>query len=325
MSDAPTPPVASPCCAPGRPTGATTARPAPERGRFAVDRDMAALPGGRFLMGSVDRIGYQDDGEGPVRPITLDAFRIDRCAVTNRAFAAFVEDTGHVTDGERFGWSFVFAGLLPDDFPPTRAVAAAQWWRQVEGASWRQPAGPPSGIDARLDHPVVHVSWNDAQAYCAWAGTRLPSEAEWEYAARGGLEGQRFPWGDELEPGGVHRMNVWQGTFPAHNTMRDGFLGTCPADAFPANGFGLHNMTGNVWEWCADWFHPNFHTRDKRTNPAGPRSGESRSMRGGSYLCHESYCRRYRVAARSGNTPDSSSGNIGFRCVRVHPHPSSSA
>jgi sulfatase modifying factor 1 len=167
-----------------------------------------------------------------------------------------------------------------------------------------------------MDHPVLHVSWNDAQAYCAWAGTRLPTEAEWEYAARGGLESRLFPWGDELEPGGEHRMNVWQGRFPVENTAADGFYGTCPVNSFPSNGFGLHNMTGNVWEWCSDWYHPDFHTRDTRANPTGPRRGTNRSTRGGSYLCHRSYCERYRVAARNSMTPDSTTGNTGFRCVR---------
>ena len=274
------------------------------------------LGGGEFVMGSVDRFAYPDDGEGPVRRVRLGPFQIGAYAVSNADFARFVEATGYVTEAEDFGWSFVFAGLLPDDFPPTRGVAAAPWWRQVEEADWRRPEGPGSDIDARENHPVVHVSWNDAEAYCAWAGARLPSEAEWEYAARGGLEGKAFPWGDELEPGGLHAMNVWQGAFPRENTGEDGYLGTCPVDAFPANGYGLYNMTGNVWEWCSDWFSRDFHTRDKRTNPQGPHRGERRSTRGGSYLCHASYCRRYRVAARNSLTPDSTTGNTGFRCVR---------
>ena len=263
---------------------------------------MVALAGGEFLMGHAGPHSYPDDGEGPVRRVQLAPFRIDVCAVSNADFAQFVEETEHVTEAERFGWSFVFGGLLPDDFPPTRGVAHAPWWRQVERADWRRPEGPGSDLVGRLDHPVVHVSWNDVQVYCAWAGKRLPTEAEWEYAARGGLEGKLFPWGDELEPRGEHRMNVWQGTFPAENTGADGFYGTCPVDEFPPNGFGLHNMTGNVWEWCADWFHP-------------PR-GANRSTRGGSYLCHHSYCERYRVAARNSLTPDSTTGNTGFRCVR---------
>ena len=276
---------------------------------------MVLLEGGEFLMGNDGPSAYPGDGEGPPRRIRLEPFRMDRHALSNAEFAAFVEDTEHVTEAERFGWSFVFAGLLPDDFPPTRGAAHAPWWRQVEGADWRRPEGPPSNLDGRMDHPVLHVSWNDAQAYCEWAGKRLPSEAEWEYAARGGLEEKVFPWGDDREPGGEHRMNVWQGAFPRENTCADGFYGTCPVDAFPANGYGLHNMTGNVWEWCADWYSPDFHTRDRRANPQGPRRGTNRSTRGGSYLCHHSYCRRYRVAARNALEPESTTGNTGFRCA----------
>ncbi len=277
---------------------------------------MVMVSAGSFLMGSEDRFAYPDDGEGPVRELETSAYRIDARAVPNADFAAFVEDSGYETEAERFGWSFVFAGLLPDDFPPTQAVAAAPWWRKVEGADWRHPEGPHSGIDERLDHPVVHVSWNDAAAYCAWAGKRLPTEAEWERAARGGLEGLAFPWGDELEPGGEQRMNVWQGDFPARNTLADGYLGTAPVDAFEPNGLGLFNTTGNVWEWVGDWFHASFRARDtRRRDPRGPSHGTSKVQKGGSYLCHHSYCRRYRVAARQSSTPDSSTGNVGFRCA----------
>ncbi len=277
---------------------------------------MVLLPGGPFLMGTASREGYPDDGEGPVRKVRLDGFWIDRLAVSNARFGEFVAATGFTTEAERFGWSFVFGGLLPDDFPATRGVADAPWWRQVLGADWRHPEGPQSGIEGRIEHPVLHVSWNDAVAYCRWAGTRLPTEAEWEYAARGGLEQQRYPWGDKLNPDGEHRMNVWQGSFPTRNTAEDGHVGTAPVDAYGPNGYGLHNMTGNAWEWCADWFDPKFHVKGPRDNPLGPPGGDRKVMRGGSYLCHRSYCFRYRVAARSANTPDSSTGNLGFRCVR---------
>jgi formylglycine-generating enzyme required for sulfatase activity len=271
------------------------------------------LDGGAFAMGSDDSRAYAVDGEGPVHPVELDPFRIDAVTVSNAAFGQFVDASGYSTDAERYGWSFVFAGLLPGDFPETRAVSAAPWWRQVEGADWRHPEGQQSDLAGRDQHPVVHVSWNDAIAYCAWRGARLPTEAEWEYAARGGREGCAFPWGDELEPGGEHRMNVFQGTFPHANTVADGYAGTAPVDSYPPNGYGLHNMTGNVWEWCADWYEPAYYRRSPTHNPRGPQHGTLRVMRGGSYLCHASYCRRYRVSARSSSEPDSSTGNLGFR------------
>jgi sulfatase modifying factor 1 len=306
------------CCGPSRPPSADT-----EAGSAAVITGTGEVPstavlleGGEFLMGTNDPDGFPADGEGPVRPVTLDPFWMDAVAVTNARFAKFVEEAAHVTEAERYGWSFVFGGLLPDDFPDTQGAAQAPWWRQVHGADWRHPEGPQSSIDERLDHPVVHVSWRDARAYCQWAGLRLPSEAEWEYAARGGLVQRRLPWGDDLEPGGEHRMNVWQGDFPSRNTLDDGYLGTCPVDAFPPNGRGLHNTSGNVWEWCRDWFHASYHRDGPRVDPAGPPHGEAKVIRGGSYLCHASYCNRYRVAARSSNTANSSTGNMGFRCAR---------
>jgi formylglycine-generating enzyme required for sulfatase activity len=274
---------------------------------------MIDLPGGVFRMGDESVWAYPGDGEGPVHDVVVDPFRIDAHAVTNDAYAAFVDATSHRTDAEQYEWSFVFGGFLPDDFPDTRAVEGAPWWRQVYGADWRHPEGPQSDLGDRGDHPVLHVSWRDAVAYCAWSGTRLPREAEWEYAARGGRVGAAFPWGDELEPGGEHRMNVFQGTFPGHDTAADGYAGTAPVGAFPPNEFGLYNVTGNVWEWCADWYDRGYYARAPRERPTGPEHGTHRVMRGGSYLCHISYCRRYRVSARSGNEPDSTTGNLGFR------------
>ena len=282
---------------------------------------MVHLDGGTFTMGTDEDIGYPTDGEGPAREVKLDPFYIDRFAVTNAEFLQFVRDTGYTTDAERFGWSFVFEDFVAaeDNQHVMQSVADAPWWIAIEGATWLRPAGPSSSVgdEKRLKQPVTHVSWNDAQAYAKWAGKRLPTEAEWEYAARGGLERACYPWGDDLEPNGEHRMNVWQGEFPEHNTGADGYVGTAPVDAFEANGYGLYNPTGNVWEWCGDWFSPDYHTSDayEPVNPTGPSDGDARVMRGGSYLCHESWCNRYRVAARSSNTSESSTGNIGFRCV----------
>ena len=231
---------------------------------------MIRLPGGTFRMGNGRSDGYPKDGEGPVHPITLSPFRLDRTTVTNAQYAAFVAATGFRTESEAFGWSFVFGGLLPDDFEETRAVAAAPWWRQVYGADWRHPEGPQSSIDDRPDHPVVHVSWNDAMAYAHWAGKRLPTEAEWEYAARGGLDGFAYPWGADREPGGTHLMNVFQGRFPGEPSPDDGYYGTAPVGAFPPNAFGLHEMTGNVWEWCSDWFAPDYYLVSPPDRPARP-------------------------------------------------------
>jgi formylglycine-generating enzyme required for sulfatase activity len=284
-------------------------------------RGMVLIPAGTFSMGNDDDDAFADDGEGPVRDVRLSSYRIDAHAVTNRAFAAFIDATRYVSDAERHGWSFVFHALLRPDArsaAANRAPPDAPWWLAVDGATWRSPEGPGSGIDDRLDHPVVHVSWNDASAYAAWAGKRLPAEAEWERAARGGLERARYPWGDELKPAGRHRCNIWQGRFPEINTGDDGYLATAPADAFEPNGFGLYNMSGNVWEWCADWWSPSWHVEASaatRADPRGPSSGDTKVIRGGSYLCHASYCNRYRVAARSSNGPDSSTGHMGFRCA----------
>jgi sulfatase modifying factor 1 len=305
------------CCAPDANRGAPE-RVTPVNASSSVPSSLVDVPGGAFAMGDESKWAYPGDGEGPVHQVVLTPFAIDRYAVSNARFAAFVDATGHVTDAERFGWSFVFGGLLPDDYPDTRGVAGAEWWRQVEGADWNHPEGPQSDVGERSDHPVLHVSWFDAQAYCAWSGTRLPTEAEWEHAARAGGT-TPFPWGDALEPGGEHRMNVFQGTFPAQNTCADGYAGTAPVDAYEPNAWGLHNVTGNVWEWCADWYDPGYYETGPRDDPTGPERGTHRVMRGGSYLCHVSYCRRYRVSGRSGNGPDSSTGNLGFRVAVTRP------
>ncbi|CAG7635244.1 formylglycine-generating enzyme family protein [Paenibacillus allorhizosphaerae] len=312
------------CCSTSR--GSVTASIAGFTGTSAFEReqvkkpskeDMILLPGGSFLMGTNDREGFPADGEGPVRTVTLRPFYIDPCTVTNEEFAQFVQATGFVTEAERFGWSFVFHLFVSEETKSTTSNAAMQtpWWYVVNGADWRHPEGPDSGIEDRLDHPVIHVSWNDAAAYCAWAGKRLPTEAEWEFAARGGLVQKRYPWGDELKQGGEHHCNIWQGKFPDKNNQSDGYAGTAPVRTYGPNGYGLYQTAGNVWEWCSDWFHPSYHVHATKENPAGPPSGDSRVLRGGSYLCHKSYCNRYRVAARSKNTPDSSTGNIGFRCA----------
>ncbi|MEV6220433.1 formylglycine-generating enzyme family protein [Nocardia fluminea] len=301
------------CCSPDRePAERPVGGPLPTSGIVAAD-SLITLPGSTFRMGDDSPWAYPADGEGPVHEVELHSFRIDRFAVSNARFAEFVDATGWRTEAENFEWSFVFGGLLPDDFPPTRGVEDAPWWRQVFGADWNHPEGPHSDIADRMDHPVVHVSWNDALAFCSWSRTRLPSEAEWEAAARGGLAGKPFPWGDELEPGGEHRMNVFQGVFPGKNSGEDGYVGTAPVTAFDPNGYGLYNMTGNVWEWCADIRDVGYYATSPTKSPTGPTAGPERIQRGGSYLCHASYCRRYRVSARVGSDPASSSGNVGFR------------
>lgn len=257
--------------------------------------------------------------KGPVRAVSLSPLQIDRFPVTNAEFAEFVAATGYRTEAEKLGWSFVFLAHIPEDrFEELveDTAAAAPWWCKVPGSFWKHPEGPSSNIQARLAFPVVHVSWNDAVAYAAWASKALPAEAQWEYAARGGLEQKLYPWGDELTSNGQHRCNIWQGQFPLHDTAEDGYAGTCPVDAFPPNGYGIYSMIGNVWEWCADWFHASFSAKEALHDPTGPTAGQVKVMKGGSFRCHSSYCNRYRVAARTSNTPDSSASNIGFRCVK---------
>jgi formylglycine-generating enzyme len=279
-------------------------------------RGQLRIAGGMFAMGDPFGEGYAEDGEVPVHLVELSPFFISPTAVTNAQFAAFVKATGWVTEAEQLGVSAVFhlafAGSSRDVLHP---VEETPWWLAVRDADWRHPEGPGSDVADRQNHPVVHVTWNDAQAFCAWAGKVLPTEAQWEFAARGGLTGARYPWGDDLTHRGRWRCNIWQGTFPTTNTEEDGYLTTAPVKTFAPNGYGLHQTSGNVWEWCQDWFASDYYSRSPRLDPPGPDLGTARVMRGGSYLCHASYCHRYRVAARSRSTPDSASANVGFRCA----------
>ncbi len=312
------------CCTPSRepvPMGiaAGEAQASTERALGQSAHQDTQVPSGRFRMGDSFGEGYQADGETPVHEVRLDGFRVDATAVTNSMFAAFIQATAYRTEAQQYGSSAVFHLLstaIGDGV--LGAAAGAPWWLNIRGADWAHPSGPASNWQDIPDHPVVHVSHHDALAYCRWAGRRLPTEAEWEYAARGGLHGKRFAWGNDLTPDGEHRCNIWQGTFPKTNTLDDGHLGTAPVRSFPPNGYGLYEMAGNVWEWCADWFLPKYYRNSPTDNPQGPSIGSGRVMRGGSYLCHDSYCNRYRVAARTSNTPDSSSGNCGFRTVTTN-------
>lgn len=288
--------------------------------KVPFDDSMVKIPGGEFLMGTDYPRGFPLDGEGPVREVGVNPFYIDATAVTNSQFAEFIDVTGFQTEAERFGWTFVFHDFISEEMAKgvKQAVAGSEWWRRVDGGDWLHPDGPDSSIAGRMDHPATHVSWTDAQAYCDWAGKRLPTEAEWEIAARGGVSQAMYPWGEELVPDGKYMCNIFQGRFPDENRELDGFAGTAPVTSYEPNEFGLYCVSGNVWEWCADNWSPGFHQLPdaSRDNPIGPPDGASRVMKGGSYLCHASYCNRYRNGARTGNTPDSSTGNLGFRCAR---------
>ena len=275
---------------------------------------MIDLNGGSFLMGTDYIKSFAADGEGPVRKVKFKKFSISETSVTNEDFSKFIQDTEYVTDAEKFGWSFCFFPALSDEnkIKVNYWIQGSEWWCRVDGASWNSPEGPKSNIQKKMSHPVVHLSWNDANAYCRWSGTRLPSEIEWEFAARGGLEQALYPWGNELVVDGEHMCNIWQGTFPSKNECSDGYFTTAPAKSFKPNDFGIYNVVGNVWEWTADWF-TRYHNEN---NSSPPEKGDTKVIKGGSFLCHESYCNRYRVAARSSNTTDSSTANMGFRVVR---------
>jgi sulfatase modifying factor 1 len=282
-------------------------------GQGVLPARVVRLPGGRSRTGT-DQPFLPQDGEGPSRISKVSSFAIDPFAVTNRWFGEFVAETGYRTEAESFGWSAVFFAFLPENLRAAPGAAAASWWRRIDGSCWKNPEGPHSSVEDRLNHPAVHISWNDAQAFATWAGGRLPSEAEWEYAAHGGIADGRFPWGgDEPDDNAVLPCNIWQGTFPTQNTVADGFAGTAPVDAFQPNGFGLHNMVGNTWEWCADAFRVHSLAKSARLRNAAAQAASERLMKGGSYLCHKSYCYRYRIAARSGASGDTSTGHLGFR------------
>jgi len=307
-------------------------------GATALLEDMVRLPGGRFTMGS--DLHYLE--ERPARVVEVDSFQIDRTMVTNRQFAEFVGATGYVTLAEKVPKAEDYPGALPEMlqagslvFKQTSAPVPLDnhynWWDWVFGADWRHPTGPGSSIEGMDDHPVVHVAFEDAQAFAGWAGKELPSEAEWEYAARGGLEGKEFAWGDELVPAEGHMANIWQGKFPYQNTEEDGYTRTSPVGSYPPNGFGLFDMIGNAWEWTDDWFGTGAAAPKKSCcvprNPRGVQPEESfdprmpeiripqKVLKGGSHLCAPSYCRRYRPAARHAQTVDSSTSHIGFRCI----------
>ncbi|HUY31537.1 MAG TPA: formylglycine-generating enzyme family protein [Pirellulales bacterium] len=330
----------------------TTARHAPRRGAVEDDDHLTAdippvetpprppapapegmvwVPGGKFVMGGETIFA---DAQ-PSHEVEVDGFWMDRTEVTNAQFARFVEATGYVTIAEQTPKAEDYPGAAAENLvagsivfrPPDGAVdlaAEPQWWIYVPGADWRHPEGAASDIDARQDHPVVHVGWLDAAAYARWAGKRLPTEAEWELAARGGAEGKRFVWGDELLVGGAWQANIWQGDFPSENTADDGYTGTAPVATFPANGFGLYDMAGNVWEWCSDWYRPDYYGKSAKRNPHGPPSSNDpwepgvpkRVQRGGSYLCSDAYCVRYRPGARGKGAIDSGATHVGFRCVK---------
>lgn len=288
---------------------------------------MLDIPGGTFVMGTTE-IENVLDGEGPPRQVTVSRFSLQQTEVSIAQFAKFVVETGYETDAEKFGWSFCFERTLSPEVLKniSQAVAQVPWWLPVKGANWLFPNGPDqSAYPEKMNHPVTHVSHNDAKTYCEWLGLRLPTEAEFEYAMRGGLENKTYPWGDELLPEGKHRANLWQGHFPNVNSVEDGYEYSSPVDAFgPQNAYELYNIVGNAWEWVADAWITNFSKLDLSKPLVDPqieiqgkmdKNDTERVKRGGSYMCHKSYCLRYRTASRSSNSADSSAQNLGFRCA----------
>ena len=308
---------------------------------------MVLIPGGIFEMGGDN--DQADPDEFPKHEVKLSPFYMDISEVTNAQFRRFVEATGYVTTAEKIpDWNEMKKTLPPDTpKPPDSVLVAAslvfhttpgpvdlrdynQWWSWVKSANWRQPEGPGSSIIGKENYPVVHVSWDDAMAYCKWAGKRLPTEAEWEFAARGGLANQIYPWGNEHVNAGIPKANVWEGHFPYYNERRDGYVRAAPVKTFQPNGYGLYDMAGNVWEWCSDYYHYDYYKQLRGAitiDPAGPVSSYDpqephtikRSLRGGSFLCHDSYCSGYRVARRMKSSPDTGLEHTGFRCVKDVP------
>lgn len=305
---------------------------------------MVRIPGGSYMMGASDQQGRPD--EYPQHAVTVKGFWMDATEVTNAQFRQFVQATGYITTAERKPDWEELKKQLPDGTPkppdsvlvaaslvftpPAQSVPldnAARWWQWVKGANWQHPQGPASTIQGKDNYPVVHISWEDANAYAHWAGKRLPTEAEWEFAARGGLVNQPFTWGNEPVENGNWKTNIWQGSFPNRNLVSDGFAGSAPVRSFAPNGYGLYDMAGNVWEWCADWYNAGYYAQcagKTLVDPAGAAtfndpeepSVPKRVVRGGSFLCHASYCASYRVSARMKTSPDTGLEHTGFRCVK---------
>ena len=312
-------------------------------GSSSATTGMVLLPGGVLQMGGDN--AQADQNEFPKHAVRVDSFWMDATEVTNRQFQEFVEATGYITVAERpVNWAEMAQTLPPDTPKPPDSLLQAgalvfhpttqpvplndvsQWWYWTIGANWRQPEGPGSSIKDKMDHPVVQIAWEDAEAYARWAGKRLPTEAEWEWAARGGLENAVYPWGNEAVETGTPKANFWQGLFPYQNSLKDGYFNTAPVGSFPPNGYGLYDMAGNVWEWCSDWLDPGFYQKPEaaQANTGGPARGfnpamplqQEKVMRGGSFLCNDDYCSGYRNARRMGSSPDSGFSHTGFRCVR---------